>query len=195
MIVVDVEASGINPYKHSIVSVGGIEFENPTNQFYAECRIWDGAEIMDDALAVNGFTKEQITDRGKESDEELIKSFLAWIDPIPERTLVGHNPSFDRDFLAATAARYHLDWPLAFRTIDTHTIGYAHYLLHGKTPPVEHRRSALDLDAILRYVGLPDEPEPHNALTGAQVEAEAFSRLVYNRPLLPEFKRFPLPQF
>lgn len=193
MIVVDVEASGIIPREHSIVSVGGVDFANPSNQFYEECRIWDGAEIMDEALAVNGFTKEQITDPLQQSDEELIKKFLAWIEPLQERTLIGHNPSFDRDFLATTASRYHLEWPLAFRTIDTHTIGYVHFLAIGKTPPTDKRRSALDLDALLRLVGLPEEPTPHHGLTGAKLEAEVFSRLVYNRPLLDEFKKFPMP--
>jgi len=46
---------------------------------------------------------------------------------------------------------------------------------------------------ILCYVGLPDEPSPHNALTGAVVEAEALSRLLYDKPLLPEFKHLPVP--
>ncbi|TSC62725.1 MAG: DNA polymerase III subunit epsilon [Parcubacteria group bacterium Gr01-1014_48] len=193
MIVVDVEASGVNPYKHSLVSVGAVHFENPSYQFYEECRIWDGADIMDDAMAVNGFTREQIMDMSKQTDESLVQAFLAWMEKIPERTIVGHNPSFDRDFLAVTAARYHIDWPLAFRTIDTHTIGYMHHLLHGIPPPTENKRSALDLDAILKYVGLPEEPMPHNALTGAKVETEAFSRLIYNKQLLDEFKQYPIP--
>ncbi len=193
MIVVDVEASGVDPHKHSLVSVGAVHFENPSYQFYGECRIWDGADIMDDAMAVNGFTKEQITDLAKQTDETLLRSFLAWMEQVPEHTLCGQNPSFDRDFLAATAARYHIDWPLAFRTIDTHTVGYMHFLLHGIQPPTEKKRSALDLDAILRYVGLPEEPMPHNGLMGAKVEAEAFSRLVYNKQLLEDFKQYPIP--
>src|SRR4051812_32241086 len=65
MLVVDVEASGIDPQKHSIVSVGALDIANPTNRFYMECRVWEGAHIMPDALAVNGFTKEQITDPTK----------------------------------------------------------------------------------------------------------------------------------
>ena len=64
MLVVDVEASGTDYSKHSIVSVGALDFANPKNRFYEECRIWDGAHIMDGALTVNGFTKAQIT-RGR----------------------------------------------------------------------------------------------------------------------------------
>lgn len=193
MIVVDVEASGINPYKHSLVSVGAVHFENPSYQFYGECRIWDGADVMDDAMAVNGFTRDQINDPLKQTDEALVESFLAWMEKVPEYTICGQNPSFDRDFLAVTAARYHINWPFAFRTIDTHTVGYMHFLLHGIPPPTAKKHSALDLDAILKYVGLPEEPTPHNALTGAKVEAEAFSRLVYDKQLLEEFKKYKIP--
>ncbi len=52
MLVVDVEASGTDEYKHSIVSVGALDLANPTNRFYEECRVWDGAHIMDEAMAV-----------------------------------------------------------------------------------------------------------------------------------------------
>ena len=40
MIVVDVEASGTEPHKHSIVSVGALELEKPDRQFYGECKVW-----------------------------------------------------------------------------------------------------------------------------------------------------------
>ncbi len=194
MVVVDVEASGVNPHKHSIVSIGAVAFSNPEKRLYEECRIWEGAHIMDDALAVNGFTKEQITDPNKKTLEEIITAFLAWIEGIEgDRTIAGQNPSFDRDFLQTSAERYHLNWPLAYRTIDVHTICYMHQIKRGLNIPIVHNRSALDLDAILRYVGLPDEPSPHNALTGALVEAEALSRLLYDKPLFPEFKHLPIP--
>jgi len=64
MIVLDVEATGTEPHKHSIVSVGALDIANPTNRFYMECRAWDGAHIMDEALAVNGFSREQVIDAG-----------------------------------------------------------------------------------------------------------------------------------
>jgi DNA polymerase III epsilon subunit-like protein len=61
MIVVDVEASGTNYEKHSIVSLGAVDFDNPENRFYGECHIWDGAHIMEEALEVCGFTETEIT--------------------------------------------------------------------------------------------------------------------------------------
>ena len=196
MIVVDVEASGVEAHKHSIVSVGALDFANPTNRFYEECRAWDGAHIMDEALAINGFTRGQITDPKKQSEADLIHAFLRWSEQVGERTLAGQNPSFDRDFLKYASERAgHTAWPFAHRTLDTHTMCWMHMIKRGLQPPVDpvHKRSALNLDAVLNYCGIPEEPSPHNALTGALSHAEVISRLLYDRKLLPEFEQFDIP--
>lgn len=195
MIVVDVEASGTEHDTHSMVSLGALSLEDPTKQFYAECRIWDGAHIMEDALIVNGFTREQITDPSKQSEGELAIAFLEWSEHFADRTLAGQSVSFDRDFIKAAAQRAGKGWNLAYRTIDTHSLAWMHMISRGLTPPIDpqHRRSALDLDAILNYCGIPNEPEPHNALTGAKCHAEVISRLLYHKKLLPEFEQFPIP--
>jgi DNA polymerase III epsilon subunit-like protein len=194
MLVVDVEASGTEAHKHSIVSVGALDLANPTNRFYAECRVWDGAHIMDEALAVNGFTMAEITDPKKQSEADLTHAFLEWSKDLPEKTLAGQNVSFDRDFLKYACERAgHTDWPFAFRTIDTHTLCYMHNVGRGMKPPIARQRSALDLDAVLNYCGIPEEPEPHNALTGALSHAEVVSRLLYGRKLLPEFDQYQVP--
>ncbi len=196
MIVVDVEASGVSPQKDSMVSVGAIDLSNPTNRFYEECRVWDGAHINDDALAVNGFTKAQITDPNKQGEGEMVHAFIKWALEVKERTLAGQNVSFDRDFLREAAERAgHTNWPFAHRTIDTHTLCFMHMVKRGIEPPIDpvHHRSALNLDAVLNYCGIPDEPSPHNALTGAMCHAEVISRLLYDKALLPEFAQFPMP--
>ena len=196
MIVLDVEATGTEAHKHSIVSVGAIELANTANRFYGECRIWDGAHVMDEALVVNGFTKDQITDTSKQTEAHLVHAFMTWSETVDERTLAGQNPSFDRDFLKYAAERAgHTDWPFAHRTVDTHTLCYMHMVERGTRPPVdpEHRRSALNLDAILVYCGIPEEPKPHNALTGALSHAEVVSRLLYGKKLLPEFNQYEMP--
>lgn len=195
MIVIDVEASGTNYEKHSIVSLGAIDLDEPTRRFYGECRIWEGAHIMEGALAVNGFTEEEIIDSTKQSEAELVQAFMEWSQHMSNRTLVGQNVSFDRDMVRAACDRADIPWDVAYRTIDTHTLCFMHMVKRGLTPPldVQHRRTALNLDAILNYCGIPDEPEPHNALTGAMSHAEVTSRLLYDRPLLPEFAEFAIP--
>jgi len=195
MLILDIEASGTNYEKHSIVSIGAVDFNDVTRRYYGECRIWDGAHIMDGALEVNGFTESQITDPAKQSEEELVVDFLKWTDQLEDRTLAGQNVSFDRDSLKAASERAGLNWTLAYRTLDTHTMCWMHMVKTGKKPLInkEHKRSGMDLDFILNYCGIPEEPQPHNALTGALCHAEVISRLLYDKKLLPEFNQFEIP--
>jgi DNA polymerase III epsilon subunit-like protein len=196
MIAVDVESSGVEAHVHSILSVGAVDLADPTRQLYLECRAWEGAKIEDEALAVNGFTREQATDPAKESEAELVRKFIAWALLSEERTFVGQNPSFDRDALRYAAVRAgHTEWPFAHRTIDTHTLCYMHMIKRGLTPPInpQMKHSALNLDAILNYCGIPEEPDPHNALTGAKSHAEVAARLLWDKKLLPDFAQYPIP--
>ncbi len=195
MLVLDIEGSGTDYQKHSIVSIGAVDMEDPTRRFYGECRVWDGAHIMEDALEVNGFTEAEITDPTKKSEAKLVTEFLEWTQQMGDRTLAGQNVSYDRDMLRAACDRADLPWDLAYRTIDTHTLCWMHMVKQGVEPPIDpqHRRSALNLDVVLNYCGIPDEPEPHNALTGALSHAEVISRLLYDKKLLPEFEQFDIP--
>jgi DNA polymerase III epsilon subunit-like protein len=190
MIIVDVETTGVDSRLCSLLSVGALDFANPQYQFYMECRIFDGAHVEKEALAVNGFKLDKLRDAKKKTDREVVEAFLEWMKTCNEWTLAGQNPSFDRDFLEQTAHRYHINWPLAQRTIDLHSVAYYHMTRAGKTIPSKNNHSALNLDAILLYVGLPERNGSHNALEDAQLEAEAFSRLFTGKGLLPEFEDF-----
>ncbi len=195
MIVVDIETTGLDIKKHSIVSIGAVDFLNSANQFYQECRIYDGAEITKEALEINGFSEEEIKDKNKKSIEETIKDFLAWTDKCNDKTLAGGNPSFDRDFLKISMERYGIEWKLSHRTIDLHSLCYVHYLKRGLVPPNKNKKTDLSVDKILNYTGLPEEPRPHHALTGVKMEAEAFSRLIYGKLFFKEFENYPIPDY
>ena len=195
MLVLDIEGSGTEYHLHSIVSIGALDIDNPERRFYGECHVWPGAHIMEGALKVNGFTEAEITDPSKKTEAELVTEFLEWTQHIGDRTLAGQNVSYDRDMLKAGAQRAGLSWDLAYRTIDTHTLCWMHMIKNGLKAPVDaqHRRSALNLDAVLNYCGIPEEPHPHNALTGALCHAEVISRLLYDKKLLPEFEPYAIP--
>lgn len=193
MLIVDVETTGIDSQKHSIASVGALDFRDPQRHFYEECRIWEGAEVTAQALKINGFSAEELHSPEKKALEEIVKEFLAWSVSVKGKTIAGENPSFDLDFLRASAMRYGISWPFGYRTIDLHSLCYSHYLKRGLAPPIKEGRSDLNLDKILDYVQLPPEPQPHNALMGAKLEAEAFCRLIYGRSLLTEFQHYLVP--
>jgi DNA polymerase III epsilon subunit-like protein len=144
---------------------------------------------------VNGFTEAQITDPSKKSEADVVTEFLEWTYGMADRTLVGQNVSFDRDFLKAAALRARLQFGLPYRTLDTHTLCWMHIIKSGGVPPIDaqRKRSLLDLNAILNYCGVIEEPNPHNALTGALCHAEVTSRLLFDKKLLPEFSHYEIP--
>ena len=195
MIAIDIEASGVDYLKNSIISIGAIDLDDKEKVFYGECSVWEGSHISPEAIVFLHMSEEDFRDSRKQSEAELVEKFMRWVESVNDRTLLGQNVSFDRDFLKAACGRIHHDWPLAHRTVDTHSLCYMHHIKRGLKPPFdeEKHRTALNLDAILVYCGIPEEPVPHNALTGAKSHAEVAYRLLYDKKLLPEFDQFDIP--
>ncbi len=204
MIILDLETSGTDWRYHSMLSIGAIDFDNPENEFYGECTAFEGAKIEPEALAINGFTVEEITpgekgftlidgSKPKMSDKELILKFMEWAKRVGDTTIGGENPSFDRDFLKATAERYSIDWTFAYRTIDLHSVAYAHMLSKGIEPPSKNNHSGLNLPKIIAYCGLPENKQAHNALEDTLFTAEAFGRIVYGQNTVSDFEAYPIP--
>lgn len=193
MIVLDVETTGTDPQKHSLVSIGALDFSNPEERFYEECRIWDGAHVDPVALQVNGMSEESIRDPQRQSEADLVFNFLKWADSREDMLIFGHNVDFDVSFVKAGASRGGMSAPLSKRIIDLHSICLAHMLKRGIEVPIKNRKSDLDSDKVMQYVGIPTEPKPHIGINGAIWEAEAFSRLIFNKPLLTDFFEHPIP--
>jgi DNA polymerase III epsilon subunit-like protein len=210
MIVIDVEATGIDPKKNSLLSIGAVNFHNPKEQFYKECYAFEGAEIDESAIAYCGFTMEQATDKSKLSEGEMVQAFFDWAKQFDQITLAGENVvwldlaalsyaaerhGLKHDFAFKSQFAYQQPMPFGFRTVDLHSISYAHHLKRGVKPPMEKGLTRLSADTTLQYVGIPPEPKPHHALNGAKYEAEAFSRFIYGKNLLPEFTEYPIPEY
>jgi DNA polymerase III epsilon subunit-like protein len=195
MIVVDVETTGTESHKHSLLSIGAVDFDDQTRRFYGECRMRDGAHIIEKALEINGFTLEEINDSQKMSEGELAEKFCSWAIESEDHTLAGQNPYLDQDFIRMAAEYAHIDYPLAKRTIDLHTVCWMHIIQHGNTPPRAKNRSDISSGFICQYVGIPEEGKPHIGLNGALWEAEAFSRLLYGKNFIPEFSTYPIPEW
>lgn len=165
MIVIDVETSGLFPDKNSILSIGAVEYGRPQHTFYVECVPWDGAEITDRALEVNGFTREYI-DKLDTTPGEACMQLLDWMSGIEDITYAGYNVQFDHSFLKEQFKRSGIGWPFGFRWVDGHSVVYA--MMEPDSRPLYHRNSSLSLNKALELFFLEPEPEPHNALVGAQ---------------------------
>lgn len=178
----------------TILSIGAIEFSNPDNRFYKEGRVAKNDPVSDEALRFNGFTKEQIYDSAKPSEQELVSSFFAWLGQFADQTIAGQNVDFDRRFLDAKAKKYGLATQIGKRVVDMHTLAYTRYMQLGLPIPLANDSSNINTDTIFQFVGLKARPGTHSALEDAKLEAETFSRLLFGRNLLVEYKTFAVPK-
>jgi DNA polymerase III epsilon subunit-like protein len=195
MIVLDIETTGLDLRRHSIIEVGAIDFDCPGNYFNERCQIWDGAEIDSKALDINGLTLNEIHDQTIFTQKELISRFMSWIDLIADKTVAGQNVDFDINFLNESSRRCGLNLSLGKRKVDQHSIVYAHFLKRNIRPPLKYGFSNLNNDFIMNYVGLPSEPKPHRAINGARFEAEALSRILFGRGMIDEFANYAIPGY
>lgn len=112
------------------------------------------------------------------------------MDESDERNVVGQNVTFDVMFLNRAFERAGVDCKIPYRVLDLHSMVCSKLLLNKEPIPMEEKKSQLDLDSLLNMAGIPDEPMPHNAMTGALSAAEVYFRLIEGRAVLPEFSQF-----
>ena len=198
MVVFDLEFSGLDfTFSNtSILSIGAVSFENPEETFYKECRIWEGAEVEDEALKITGFTMEQITDPKKPLPHEITEEFIDWLKKYKDRTLGGQNIYTDYYMFVGELWRSKLKFQPGFRLVELHALAYQKYLQLGKEIPLHEGFSELGLPKILRLCGIDFKgPIPHNALEDAKITAECFSRLINGKSILKEFEDYPVPEY
>jgi len=208
MIIVDIETSGnFEPDKNAIWQIGAVDFENPENTFLEEARIDDEDNIEEGALKVTGKTREELRDKSKQSQKQLLQNFFQWASKIKDKTLVAHNTPFDYGFLFLRAKKYGLEFPFSHRTFDLHVFAVAKYFEINKKLPIEEGKSKMNLPTVIEFCGLKDnriqlkeneivkEGAPHNGLEDAKLEAECLSRILYGKNLIREYKDSPVPEY
>ena len=211
MIVIDIESSGLNLAKNGIWQIGAIDLDTG-EEFFEEAKIDDEDEIMKEALVLTGKTEQDLRDKTKQSQKQLIENFLNWVEKFDERILAGHNVGFDVMFIQNKCIEYNLREKFhkitGQRSIDLHTLANIIYMKKNKKfKKSENGKSSMNLSSVLEFCGLKDkrmamsngevikEGKPHDALEDSKLEAECFSRLVYGKNLLPEFKKDPVPEY
>lgn len=165
VVVVDVETTGLNPDRCAILEIGAVALVSG-EEWSADCRAWQHCLVEDKALEVNGCTRERVFDASLPLACEVMPAFVDWMRARGLVMLAGMNPGFDANFLGVALGH---KGPWVHRHIDMHSLAVMWSLRHGLSVP----ERGFYTNTIYTMLGLPPEPEPHHALTGARREAEA----------------------
>jgi hypothetical protein len=167
--------------------------ENPERQFYWECCLSELKSFSKEALAVNWFWIDEINPMNwKQNLTSLIQSFKLFYDETTNNLIWWQNVAFDISFLKKSAEETGVNLDIWHRFFDLHSVAYWIILSKWMEIPKKNWKENLSLDEILKIVWLPEEPKPHIWINWAKYEAEAISRLLYSKNLLPEFQKYPV---
>jgi DNA polymerase III subunit epsilon len=196
MIIVDIETSGLDFERSGIWQIGALELENPDNYFLEEGRIDDEDFVNPESLKIIGKSEEELRDRDKRSQKDLLNYFFQWCIKIQEhKNCVCQNPQFDWSFLNIKAKKYKLDFPFHHRSYDLHSIVQLRYFQLKKRFLIKQDMSDMGLSKILIFVGMKDNRKEHNALEDARLTAECFSRIVFGKNLISMYNKFTIPPY
>ncbi len=176
MIVFDVETSGLDEKTHGVLGLGAIMLPGG-DTFYHEPRLIDELEAHPEALEVNGFTEEEVRSESRIAMGDTIKAFVKWAKDADDMILAGWNTNFDYRFLSAEFERTNTKWPFGYRIVDIQSIAYMVMRVRDQWTPMHNGYSTVGLNYTLKWLKMPPESEPHNALTGAQCNVDALMAL------------------
>lgn len=175
MMVVDIETSGLDPKRHSILSIGAVDYYDSSNEFYVECALPYKGVVNLDALAINGFKLPAISQVNSKrlAISEALDLFIDWTKTcVNPTTIAGQNVAFDRAFLQETMAKCDKSFFLPIHVVDLHSLYYFHLVRKNLLPS-----STFSLRSIAHELDVLCESEPHNALEGARCAMRCIRRL------------------
>ena len=177
LLFIDTETGGLDPEKHSLLSLALVIWEDMEIIDSKEILINDGIlSATDEALSINRIDLEKHKKSALPPSQAIegILSFISEHFPRQEKiTLAGHNVHFDVAFLRVFFTRNNRDFGKFFshRIIDTSSI--LHYLyLAGRI-----KQKAVSSDEAFDLFGIKVEGR-HTAIGDAVATAELFTKLL-----------------
>jgi DNA polymerase III epsilon subunit-like protein len=178
LLFIDTETGGMNPDKHSLLSLAMVIWEDMEILDSQELLINDGIlAVTREALSVNKIDMEKHKQLAVTPSQAIGKILIFIRKYYPQQvkiTLAGHNVHFDANFLRSFFSRNNMDFSKYFshRIIDTSTI--MHYLyLAGH---IKHK--AISSDAAFDLFDIKVEGR-HTAIGDAIATAKLFTKLLY----------------
>ncbi|MBO9345831.1 MAG: 3'-5' exonuclease [Chloroflexi bacterium] len=170
----DVETTGLDPAQHGLAAVAALDMSDG-QLFYSAVRPHRGALVNDDALAVNGLSREILLVAPPE--EQVILELGRWLAARAPFLPAGCNVRFDLEFLRAAERRTGLPLGLPFRALDVAQAALFAHLRGEITLPDRNGLPGVSLAAIAQALGL-QRPAVHRADEDARLTAECIRRLL-----------------
>ena len=178
LLFVDTETGGLDPHKHSLLSLAMVVWEGGEILDSMEILINDGIlSVTEEALSINKIdleTHKQLAVSTIRAYDEMVVFIRKYFPGQGKTTLAGHNVHFDAGFLQTFFAANHSDFSEFFshRMIDTSSI--LHYLyLSGRI-----KQRAVSSDDAFRLFNIRVEGR-HTALGDAMATARLFTSLLH----------------
>lgn len=178
LLFIDTETGGLDPDKHSLLSLAMVVWEDMEIIDSQELLLNDGKlSVTAEALSINKIDIEKHKQSALSPSQAIEKLFLFVDKHFPGQrkiTLAGHNVQFDVNFLRVFFSRNNEDFSKYFshRIIDTSSILYYLYLAGH----IKHR--AISSDEAFDLFKIKVEGR-HTALGDARATAKLFNKLLY----------------
>jgi DNA polymerase III epsilon subunit-like protein len=183
-IVLDCETGGVNPFKHSVLTIGmlavkydpKIERLAVVDELHLKVKNEDNCYFVTDrALEINGINLYDIHDNGtnEEDSADMIADFVEKNFGEVKPIVIGHNVGMDKYFVYKLLIEAKLNWDDVFshRTIDTMSILWSMYF-NGEIP-----KEACSSKGAFEFFCINNE-KPHDAISDCYATLELFDMLV-----------------
>jgi hypothetical protein len=176
---VDVESAGLDPELNGILSIGATTID--CKEYYGECHLYSFQKAERKALEINGFTEVKARDMEKDSAHEMVRLFIEWCRSNNVYYIIGKNSRWDYEMI-----KYPWDkvfakdgpkpepFPLSHRVIDLTSLAAMAYIKDG----IMVSEKGINSSELQKYLGIPDEPKPHDGLTGARYNRNMLLKLI-----------------
>lgn len=165
-VAIDLETTGLNPYKHEIIEIGAVAFtlDGLGNDF--SILIKPERKMDPKARAIHQISAEELATHAVPL-KEGISAFMQFM---PEGSWVFHNAPFDLAFLKQALGSLKYPWP--------NRNYYDHLQLSRK---LRTERMSHSLEAIKKELNI-ETGQAHRALADARATALAFTHLLLSQP-------------
>lgn len=180
LLIFDTETGGLDPAIHSLLSIGGVVWEDGRIVDTIEINIVEDQITADiKALAVNKIDLAEHKANGVDIYDaiNLWEAFVTKHFGTKKVELCGHNVGFDLGFLKRfyrlSSREQFYDKRYSYRSLDTISLAFG-LKLSGKLP-----LQKLNLASLWKHYGIEvSQDKAHNALTDALVTAEILNKMI-----------------